>query len=367
MLNEKINFKGLHVIRGICALIVVIYHSKFILWSGGTLYLSEKGLNGILDYFLFGIDMLSSCGAQCVMVFFILSGFVIHYSFELSNRSLYQFYTIRFIRIYIPYFVSLILAAIVLYLAVRWNKEIAIEHCREYNTRLLIAFNEINITTFWKSLLFIPANEYFGFNFAYWSLLHEAIFYLVFPIYFFCGKRIRVMIFFLLVLLSFLFNSSYLYYQIYFMLGVMLYDYYKTEKKFRVNRFFYWAIILIGFIGVNILVKLNREVFADIASAIVVIVVFDYLIKSKRRSIKALHFLSDMSYSLYLNHLTVLLVFYALYTNFTGKLIFFERGPYYLGVILSLVVCFFLYGFIERNTLKLIRAKKEKWEKLAKI
>ena len=101
------NIKSLHIIRGVAALIVVIYHSKFILWAGGTLWLKNIGFKSLFDYIPFALDMLSSCGAQCVLVFFLLSGFVIYHSFQQSDRSIKHFFWVRILRIYLPFLFSL--------------------------------------------------------------------------------------------------------------------------------------------------------------------------------------------------------------------------------------------------------------------
>ncbi len=80
------NIKNIHIIRGIASLIVVIYHSKFVLWAGGSEYTKIVGLHGLTDYALFGLDMLSSCGKQSVVLFFLLSAFVITHSFTKRAR-----------------------------------------------------------------------------------------------------------------------------------------------------------------------------------------------------------------------------------------------------------------------------------------
>ena len=99
------NTRSLHIIRGIAALVVVIYHSKFILWSGGELWLKNIGFRNFSDYLLLAIDMLSSSGAQCVLVFFVLSGFVIYQSFQNSDKDIRHFFAVRILRIYIPFFI----------------------------------------------------------------------------------------------------------------------------------------------------------------------------------------------------------------------------------------------------------------------
>ncbi|HWY36808.1 MAG TPA: hypothetical protein VNX68_19335, partial [Nitrosopumilaceae archaeon] len=61
MQEIQTNEKSLHSIRGIAALIIVIFHAKFVLWCGGNEYIKINELNSFFDYVIFSLDMLSSC------------------------------------------------------------------------------------------------------------------------------------------------------------------------------------------------------------------------------------------------------------------------------------------------------------------
>ena len=110
----------LHALRGFCAFYVVVFHAKFILWSGGSEYLKTfpRATWSVVQYGAFGADMLSSAGYEIVIFFFVLSGFFIRYAQLKKYRSTLQFYLNRAVRIYPPYLASLLLGAGVLtYLA----------------------------------------------------------------------------------------------------------------------------------------------------------------------------------------------------------------------------------------------------------
>lgn len=78
----------LDAIRGIATIYVVIHHI-FIFVEYNTGYRHDPG------FFSFGIEML--------IIFFVLSGFVIELSFERSgDKSFKLFFTKRFLRVYIP-------------------------------------------------------------------------------------------------------------------------------------------------------------------------------------------------------------------------------------------------------------------------
>jgi peptidoglycan/LPS O-acetylase OafA/YrhL len=356
------NIHSLHIIRGLAALIVVVYHAKFILWAGGSLWTKQVGFNTGTDYLLFGIDMLSSCGEQCVLVFFLLSGFVIYHSFQHSDKSLKRFFIVRGLRIYIPYLVSLVISMLVLLYAVQWNSGLAVNGLREYNARLLVAYNDIGILSTIKAIFFIKGNEYAGFNFVYWSLLHEAIFYILFPMYFYFGKKGRALWMLLHLVLYIFFQQNIFYFQLFFLAGMFFYDYYAKNRSLLLrNSRWYIPLILFLFIAVNLLTKSPSHHFADLAALLLAVFTFDYLLTG-RQPAKIFKMLADMSFSLYLNHLWVLLICYCLAYRYFDQLILFQRWPYYLGVIISLPVCWVLYLLVEKRSLVLIGRIKTAWK-----
>jgi len=362
MINPNSSFKSLHIIRGICALIVVFYHAKFVLWCGGTLWLTDIGFKHSYDYFLFGLDMLSSCGKQCVLVFFLLSGFVIYNSFNQSDKKISHFYIIRVIRIYMPFLFSLFFSVLVLSLVGKLNPAILIGSSREYNTRLLTAFNDLNIVSILKAVFFIKSKEYAGFNFAYWSLLHEAIFYIFFPVYFFIGIRNRAILFVIILVAFIASRSNYLYYQLYFLMGMFLCDYYKTQRSlFFKNKAFFICIISASFILTNLLAKQSTPISADISALFTIVLIFNYLIAANVKDNKYLQKLADISFTLYLNHLPVLMICYIIFSKLFNKLIFYERYPYYTGVFFSVIISTIFFKFIEAKSLFLIKKLKGKW------
>ncbi len=222
--GRSISVGNLHAIRGIAALIVVFFHAKFLLWVGGREFIKAFPLKNALDYGLFSLDMLTSCGTQCVVVFFLLSAFVIKYSFHKEKLSIPLFYKIRATRIYLPYFISLLVSALVLYLILTYFDPTSFPGLhREFNQRLNLAFGDLGIRSFLKALLFLPGNgEYFGFNPVYWSLLQEVIFYLLFPIYDRLKPKVLIGLVCLFAVAYYFTGSKIFYYQIFFLLGLLI-------------------------------------------------------------------------------------------------------------------------------------------------
>ncbi|MFD1293688.1 acyltransferase family protein [Lutibacter holmesii] len=84
---HKNKFEKLEALRGFAALYVVLFHT----------FPQQINLLGI------NVGVLFRFGSEAVIVFFVLSGFVIKYSFEKSNdKSFKNYFKRRFIRLYIP-------------------------------------------------------------------------------------------------------------------------------------------------------------------------------------------------------------------------------------------------------------------------
>ncbi len=95
---KNIKLQKLEAIRGFSALYVVFFH----------MLPQEIIFLGINVGFLFRF------GSEAVIMFFILSGFVIKYSWEKSsNKSFKKYFLRRFLRIYIPLFFIFLLAYVI--------------------------------------------------------------------------------------------------------------------------------------------------------------------------------------------------------------------------------------------------------------
>jgi peptidoglycan/LPS O-acetylase OafA/YrhL len=149
----------LHAIRGLAALYVVVFHAKFVLWVGGKEYLEKYPRSnwGVTDYLLFLSDMLSANGTAMVIVFFLLSGFFIAYSFDKNKWPYKEFYINRFVRIYIPFIFSVSFAIFVLFLIKEINISLSQPNIeRQFNNELVSAFSNLNTEGFIRTLFFLP-------------------------------------------------------------------------------------------------------------------------------------------------------------------------------------------------------------------
>lgn len=313
--------------------------------------------------------MLSSAGKQCVIFFFILSAFVISYSFERNNYSLSSFYKIRSLRIYIPFLFSLLLSIGSLLLAYQFNRSVFLVAGREYNESIKIALEDLSLITVLKTIFFIPNKTYAGANFAYWSLLHEAIFYLLFPVYHRLKNNILLGLFVIFLACSFFLQLSIVYFQIFFLCGIFTYRYFKHYGVVPIikNQKVFLCILLSLFGIQNLLVLKSNTYLPDAFAIVLSYSLINYTLYFVPKVPKTLALLGKISYTLYLNHLSVLLLFYVCIASYLNEYTFYDRAYYYIGTVLAVLISIILYYLAEQPSLRLIeRLRKHRSDALHK-
>ncbi len=118
MAFKKLDLSFLDGVRGSSAVFVLISHTRWLLWEGySNGYIYHPQLYNQFDKFLMYFLTFFRYGRAAVMLFFVLSGFVIHlrYSAKLSeNPATFKFDWIDYVfrrakRIYPPLIFALIL------------------------------------------------------------------------------------------------------------------------------------------------------------------------------------------------------------------------------------------------------------------
>lgn len=153
----------LEAIRGFAAIYVVLYHT----FASGMKIFNQD------------FSFLFRFGQEAVILFFVLSGFVIYYSFDNSkNKTLKLFFAKRFLRIYIP----LILVFITNYsLLCYYQKKII-----DFSFKELIG-NLLMLQDLGDKKPNVLVEPFLG-NIPLWSLSYEWYFYFIF---FFVYKKFR--------------------------------------------------------------------------------------------------------------------------------------------------------------------------------
>lgn len=168
MKNSLRHLEFLDCTRGVAILAVLIFHTlgmafgyDALPWKGW--FRDFSGQDSFL-YFL-PIGMISQAG---VAIFFVVSGFCIHLSFQQQGRQWRGFFVRRFFRIYPAYFAALLFSLLILVANpgldfVQW------EFWKQFLSHLFLIHN------------FHPSTIY-SINAALWSLAVEAQLYLLYPV-----------------------------------------------------------------------------------------------------------------------------------------------------------------------------------------
>lgn len=369
----------LHALRGGCAFYVVVFHAKYLLWSGGTKYLQTFPWASWspLQYVAFAGDMLSSAGYEMVIFFFVLSGFFIRYAQLKKHRPALRFYINRIVRIYPPYLASLVLGGGVLaYVASAHPSLMTNSIGREFNAGLLGAWHEMHPLTLQavgRAILFLkPGQQFFGYNGVYWSLLPEALFYLVVPLAFWrIGYYYALSAAFyafgimasLLHLNTGFFGDFLFLFNGYFALGVGLYDTVTTRPNWlpAFRRFSgFWLAVSIGALMLLLiaLAALHARLLSGpVASVLAVLSVSALLAGRVRRQnllVRAFHEVGIFSFSLYLYHFPLIILGYVGIVALTGELVSYTRY-YWITLPLVTTACFAIYYFTERAAVRFFR------------
>jgi peptidoglycan/LPS O-acetylase OafA/YrhL len=166
-------FDGL---RGLAALYIVAHHARLYLWEGSHRALASGGFPAIVAFATVPLRY----GAEVVLVFFLLSGFVIHLrqARSLARGETPSFRAISFFRRRATRLVPPLLFALVLTAALdAVGSGIAPSIYQASDAgRSVFAFA--------MNALFLQgfASPTFGSNSALWSLSYEAIFYALYPL-----------------------------------------------------------------------------------------------------------------------------------------------------------------------------------------
>jgi len=155
--------------RGIAIIAVLLVHTLLIVYG-----YSELPWNGLfrdidapISYLCFlPVSFGSAAG---VAIFFVVSGFCIHMSFQKQGQKWGGFFTRRFFRIYPPYLAALIFSMLLIWAYTPWSAFYSPGFWRQLLTHLFLIHN----------------SGYFTFtaiNVPFWSLAVEAQLYLLYPV-----------------------------------------------------------------------------------------------------------------------------------------------------------------------------------------
>jgi len=352
----KENLKILDALRGLAAIYVVIHHCRWLLWEG-----YEKGYqlhpesystaNRILMYILSAFKF----GNEAVLFFFVLSGFVIHYSssrrIDKEGRFDARDYLYRRIkRIYPP----LLIAIAITFVCDSWGLHQQLPIYLSQTPYPSINENihpDLSITTLLGNLFFVQKiyTPVWGTDGALWSLMYEWWFYILYMplIVLFRKNKLLVTV---IVLIAWFFTIRFgaflplLLYKVitYFIIwfsGMLLADMLLYKDISIKNAGIYLLLMIAGAVAGNFSM-IGKEILLTVAIA-----VFLYLVLTTNwfNLLKKLDSTGAYSYTMYAMHMPVLCLlsgYIMLYNN--GRLpSHFLFVP--VGIVVSVVASWLLH------------------------
>ncbi|MFN7039234.1 MAG: acyltransferase family protein [Alphaproteobacteria bacterium] len=364
----------IQALRGISCLIVVYFH------LGETYWLAPKIIGDFLNYpptenykvyHLFYIGKYRfNFGAFGVAMFFLISGFVMPFSLEKSNKL--QFLVQRIFRIYPVLICSITILCLLSFCYTNY-------YYIEFKYTLKQYLLNISLLAPILNLAIIEPSS--------WTLAVEIIFYLVCAIFFSktqitdSYRIIKISIFAWVIKVSFeiyyefvltsqpmsfieliihriyLIYSKYLHLITYMFIGTIIYNYYK--KNISLNSAILFSIILFfKFILYLYITELEYRISNIIIpyTAAVISFLLAFYYSNKLPYKKWLNFFAEISYPLYLNHVilgySLINIFYRIFKEAYTALI--------ITLIIIIIVSYLIHLFIEKPFNKFGRLLGEK-------
>lgn len=172
------HFEWIDFLRGLSALVIVLFHVRVDLWVGWVAIATQPEAYSLFDRAAAWLSIPLPFLDSAVMLFFIVSGFCIHYPYAASDRSLeLTSYSIRrFFRIYPPYLAAVLFSLLIEgFLSLHLQQEVS-----SPGTMLKTLFMLQNYGQ--------DAGQLFS-NVSLWSLPVEVELYLVYPLFYWLFRR----------------------------------------------------------------------------------------------------------------------------------------------------------------------------------
>lgn len=357
-MNKPKELIYLNSLRGMAAIYVLIFHARWLL----TESYSNRSITGHEGFPQKIVDMLFSFfrfGHQAVMLFFVLSGFLIHYSMikavrpgdQKNNGSWIKYYIKRINRIYPPFIFALLFTLFLDYIG-KNVLELQVYYTGSKYFSLFLSKENFSTPVFLGNLFNVQGFlcSIFGSNIALWSLSFEWWFYLLFPVFYLIHKKskiaalaIQLILFIISVFFSAHFKIPILYplftKMLIWWIGVLLADVYVGRIKVST---FHLSFLMLA-IPLSILLFDQDLLIGDLFWGLGFAGVFCFLFSQKNehviiRMINKLAFTANFSFTLYLLHLPILYLVHAyLIERYYGKL------PYtYTWVLCISIIIIFL-------------------------
>lgn len=364
--QKPIDTSILNGVRGLAALYVLIGHARWLLWEGysdgfvkhpSSYSLISKGLVYLLAVF--------GQGHIAVILFFVLSGFVIHYSTvkDINSTINYKdYFQRRFLRIYPPLIFCMLLTITLDSLGKYTIGGSIYFHKTPISSINLNIGDDFNFITALGNLsmlqrIYVPV---WGSNGPLWSLMYEWWFYMLYPLTFLLYKRSKL-VFYLLVVLIFLLSLHSVFpnslitavfnYCLCWYLGVFLAEHLKSGVGgiWLAGPLF---LCIIEYYYEKHTASGTSQAITDTLTGFLFTGILYVLLKSKSLTslhmlLKKLNTLGDFSYTLYLTHVPILVFINAAVLTQRRNKMPVSFIYFFSGIFLSLLAGYFFHFLTE--------------------
>ena len=169
------HYDWIDTLRGFAAVLIVLFHCRVDLWVGWNYIHAHPGEVSPVSYYLSYLSIPMPFMGQSVMLFFLISGFCVHLpNIHRDQLPLKSYLIRRFLRIYPPYLIAILL-------------------CLLLDKLMNRADHQTPMIVYLKSVFMIqnsvpPLGEISS-NPSLWSLPVEMQLYLLYPLLFWCNNR----------------------------------------------------------------------------------------------------------------------------------------------------------------------------------
>ena len=337
---SKKKFYTIELLRFFSSISVVLYHYKIgFAWNKGFIPPSE--LIKTLPFYE-NIDLIYNYGFYGVQLFFLISGFVFAHMYvnreNLVNAK--EFFINRFARLYPLHFLTLSIIIIFILIDHDFIKSLFnVERSRYLDTyHFVLNIFYIHSWGLEKGL---------SFNAPTWSVSVEIAVYITFFLALKYIKRFKIYFSSIIIIGIFILyknpviNFRYSEYILLFYMGTFIYQ---INIKKYLKYFFILSILLIltSFFGRNFKILLFCP-----GILILTIILDEFIIGSKIRNFFSI--LGGTTYSLYLIHFPIMIIFLWLENNFIAFNSFYERNIFLITYfILLLIISLLSFKYFEK-------------------
>lgn len=193
MSARRINFGNLDALRGLLAVYVALGHCRWLLWGGHAMWLATP--HATWEAVPVHASATLRYGREAVMVFFVLSGFFIHFrSAERQGAAQFNtgaFYRRRWHRLAPPYFFALGVTLVCDLIGRTWWPTLYAAETGDPLLDAIFARSGYSPSSTVPAVLLLPSSlgRDFGSNGPLWSLAFEAVYYATYPAWLWVRRR----------------------------------------------------------------------------------------------------------------------------------------------------------------------------------